>query len=123
MKKLVFILIGLLIGSTLVFGASDTEKTIDHRNANIVYLGSNVDNSGHAVVTENDIDNMVETADVPALVSTAAQGWVVASAADQSCVTTCGIATPLIAMEATSGLFVATNSATADSCICDGAIA
>lgn len=49
-------------------------------------------------------------------------GWVAASAADQSCVTTCGIASPIIAMEATSGLFVATNSATADSCICSGAI-
>lgn len=70
--------------------------------------------------------NLVPTAmTVPtgqAMTSPVISGWVAASSADQSCVTTCGIASPIIAMEATSGLFVATNSATADSCICSGAI-
>lgn len=49
-------------------------------------------------------------------------GWVAASSANQSCVTTCGIATPIFAIDAATALFVSTSSATADSCVCSGAI-
>lgn len=48
--------------------------------------------------------------------------WVPASAANQSCVTTCGIATPIFAIDATTALFVTTSNATADSCVCNGAV-
>lgn len=49
--------------------------------------------------------------------------WVAASAANTSCVTTCGIATPIFAIDAATALFVSTSSATADSCVCNGATA
>lgn len=155
MKK-TLIFLSLFLVSSLAFAASDTEKVIDMRNADTVYLGNNVSATSNVVVS-SEIDTMSEldtivadanvlsaeeintfaelqaivadktlvetTTNISTQVSTAAQGWVAASAADQSCETTCGIANPLVAIEATSGLFVATDSATADSCICDGAIA
>lgn len=102
MKKLfAFLMLMVLALSPLAFGDAQNEATTKPRNL---------------VPTE-----MTMPVSQP-MTTPVITGWVAASSADQSCVTTCGIATPIMAMEATSGLFVATNSATADSCVCSGAI-
>lgn len=113
MKKILVFICALMLVATPLFAASDTEQVVDFRNADVVYLGSSVSATG----------NVVTSTELPAEVSTAVQSWVVAAGADTSCATTCGIANPLLAMDATTGAFVATDSATADSCICDGAVA
>lgn len=113
-------LILMLACSFTVFASADSEETTKPRALDLT--STTVTASGSFIVA-SEIDTLAELDAIVAdkkLADTAA--WVVASSADQSCVTTCGIATPVIAIEATSGLFVAINSATADSCICDGAI-
>lgn len=55
MKKLLILLCVSLLISTAVYASSDTEKVIDMRPADAVYLGDNVSASGNVVV-ESEID-------------------------------------------------------------------
>jgi len=47
--------------------------------------------------------------------------FVPADGANTACDTTCGVATAVVAYDAGTSAFVATNDASADSCVCDGA--
>jgi len=119
MKKFILTLIAVFALSTSVFASADTEATTA---PNILDLSSTTVSDSGTLIDVTEIDTLAELDIIVAdkvLADTAA--WVVASSANVSCVTTCGIATPLVAVEATGGLFVAIDDATADSCICDGA--
>ncbi len=47
--------------------------------------------------------------------------FVVAAGANTACTTTCGIATAIVGLDAGTHALVATNSALADTCLCNGA--
>jgi hypothetical protein len=49
-------------------------------------------------------------------------GFVVAAGANTACTTTCGISTAICGLDAATHVIVATNSALADSCLCNGAV-
>lgn len=82
---------------------------------------------GDVSVSTNSVTLDVGVVDATALASgacvygTEIPTFVVAASANQACDTTCGIATAVVAYDAGTNALVATNSATGDSCVCDGA--
>ena len=112
MKKIfVFLMLMVMALTPVCFADAQNETTTKPR---ILTMGSGTTATFTGATVTMPVSQPLTTPVV--------SGWVAASSMNQSCVTTCGIASPIVAFESTSGLFVATNSATADSCVCSGAI-